>query len=337
MNRILLGLGIVASLSTGQVTYAQGVLDCTPALVRSTATQQSSDSLDWRLAVLVDESTYNELKKDASVSATIYGIPMGANYAEFQKNYATKRSAHNESLTTTQARNVAWTGLDPNGASAYATCVQSQVFSTRGLHMAVKGATATDISIAVNWLPQGRDTATIKPTWIWDDDGSIGKSRAKNKSKSPFPTTLTQGFTVVVLKRPSAQQTFGINFPGYGDSVTLSPLPVPPIKDPVVVREPAIVDSSPPTNSGRCGDFGSWAQLCTTAKPAGWSIVDHEFSLTGDRAGCRWAECQQVSVSPIQVCYRFRMQGHSEECGSHGNTGIHDSTGNIRVIWAHPQ
>ncbi|MGB9254775.1 MAG: carboxypeptidase regulatory-like domain-containing protein [Candidatus Korobacteraceae bacterium] len=89
--------------------------------------------------------------------------------------------------------------------------------------------------------------------------------------------------------------------------------------------------------SGACKDFGAWATLCTPDKPQGWTIVQQNFQLTGDRAGCAWAECQLLGApTNTKVCYRFRMQGHDEECGHSGNTGIHYSKGVLTVVWQHP-
>ena len=88
--------------------------------------------------------------------------------------------------------------------------------------------------------------------------------------------------------------------------------------------------------SGDCGNFGNWATLCSPDKPAGWTIVDQNFQLKGDRAGCAWAECQLAQPpTSTKVCYKFRMQGHSEECGHSGNTGIHNSYGELHVVWQH--
>lgn len=88
--------------------------------------------------------------------------------------------------------------------------------------------------------------------------------------------------------------------------------------------------------SGACKDFGAWATICTPDKPDGWSIVEQHFELIGDRAGCAYAECQPLgTITATKACYRFRTQGHDEECGHSGNTGIHYSQGILTVTWRH--
>jgi hypothetical protein len=96
--------------------------------------------------------------------------------------------------------------------------------------------------------------------------------------------------------------------------------------------------SSDDVASGACADFGAWATVCTPDKPQAWTIVDQHFELTGDRAGCRWANCQPLgTISATKACYRFQTQGHSEECRFlSSNTGIRYSKGVLRVVWQHP-
>lgn len=90
--------------------------------------------------------------------------------------------------------------------------------------------------------------------------------------------------------------------------------------------------------SGACKDFGSWASVCSPAKPSGWTITYEHFELTGDRAGCAYAICEPDGpITDTKVCYHFRTQGHDEECGHSGNTGIHYSKGVLTVVWQHPK
>src|SRR5262245_59962689 len=87
---------------------------CDGALVKSTYRQKSSVGTDWRLAELVDETTYNEIKKGGGVSAKIFGILIGANYNEFQQSFGSLKRVHKEQLRYSQLQNIAWTGIDQN-------------------------------------------------------------------------------------------------------------------------------------------------------------------------------------------------------------------------------
>jgi hypothetical protein len=95
--------------------------------------------------------------------------------------------------------------------------------------------------------------------------------------------------------------------------------------------------SSDDVASGACADYGGWGTVCTPEKPQGWTIISSHFDLTGDRAGCAYARCEPLgTATPTKICYRFQTQGHSEECGHSGNTGIHYSKGVLYVVWQHP-
>jgi hypothetical protein len=87
--------------------------------------------------------------------------------------------------------------------------------------------------------------------------------------------------------------------------------------------------------SGACKDFSGWYSLCSTDKAQGWTIVSQVFQLTGDRSCSGWARCEITTNTPTKVCYRFQMQGHDEECGHSGNTGIHYSRGQLDAVWQH--
>jgi hypothetical protein len=163
---------------------------CDAALVKSTYRLSNNVGLDWRLAELVDEYTYKEIKRDAGANAVIYGVPVGADYHDFQQNISTLKTQHNESLTYSQRLNVAWTGLDPNAPTVYRDCLNNQIFNTHGLHAAVIGATQSDISILLKWDVPGVLSTTIQWT-------GVEPSLLHN-----FPRTKRQGENTIVV-RPS--------------------------------------------------------------------------------------------------------------------------------------
>lgn len=303
---------------------AQGV--CDAALVKSTYNSFSSDHLDWRLATLVTQKEYDDIKQEEGANAVIYGIPVGESYKDYQTHLKEKLSSYHESLTHDQIVNILWTGLDPNSPSAYRDCLNAQIFAARGLHMAVVSATKSDVSVIVSWNPQGSDPSRITPRWTWHGAGAAS-----------LPSALTQGSTTVVLPRPDIQRTLAINYPGFTSSAVLEPLAkLPPLPAPapwVVVTETYKSDNAA---SGACKDYGAWASVCSPDKPEGWTIVSYHFDLTGDRAGCQYAKCDVASPpTPTKICYHFQTQGHDEECGHSGNTGIHYSTGVLTVVWQH--
>lgn len=165
---------------------AQSDESCSDALIVATYSRIDTQGTDYRLAWHVSESAYEEVKRKAGVNATIYGIPVGGNYLQFQKNMREKTANYASSYTHSEATNVKWTGLDPNGANAYTECIKAKKFSQHGLKLAVKSATQNEVSVLVNWTPRGKQT-NARPQWFWDAEGS-----------TRLPKTLVAGEKTVV-------------------------------------------------------------------------------------------------------------------------------------------
>ena len=158
-RRAIVILAISIAVFSGTVRAAV----CDAALVMSTYSSFSSDNLDWRLATLITEKDWSQIKHDQGSNAVIYGVPVGETYSDFESRVHEKTSIYNESLTHNQMLNILWTGLDPSGANAYSDCLRTQLFNGRGLHLAVSSATKTDISLLISWNPQGNDPPAIAP------------------------------------------------------------------------------------------------------------------------------------------------------------------------------
>lgn len=61
-------------------------------------------------------------------------------------------------------------------------------------------------------------------------------------------------------------------------------------------------------------------------------IAEQHFELIGDRACCGYARCEPLgTIAATKACYRASTQGHDEECGLSGKTGIHYSQGVLTV------
>ena len=65
--------------------------------------------------------------------------------------------------------------------------------------------------------------------------------------------------------------------------------------------------------SGIGANWSRWYQVCNGALRPGERIGSTlTFELTGDRRCGAWAECREIVRTPQQVCWQFRLQGHSE-------------------------
>ena len=211
-----IALYIAAAISiSGTCARAEGI--CDAALVKATYNLANSVGLDWRLADLISQSTYDQIKHDAGVNAVVYGVPVGANYDDFRQRIDTLKKEHNESINYSQQLNIAWSGLDPNSINPYRDCLNTQVLNAAGLHAVVTGATDRDISILLRWYVPGKQRTSI------DWQGTTPQLRAL------FPRSLSQGDFTVIVPRPKQQMAVAGNGSGYTTQrIVLEPLPPPP-------------------------------------------------------------------------------------------------------------
>jgi hypothetical protein len=210
----MLRVSIVFSLIATYLLSTSAHASCESALVISTYNSQSDIRSDWRLADLVDQSSYEKIKHDAGAHAVIYGVPVGANYSDYKDAASKLRHDHNESLSRSELVNIAWTGLDPQAPSVYRDCLNTSVFLENGLHAAIVAATETDISVLVKWFVPGQPgSATV----IWNPS-AVGDEQIRKE----FP----QGLTPVRLPRPVKQLSLSGGFNGFATEVmVLEPLP----------------------------------------------------------------------------------------------------------------
>src|SRR5262249_41818821 len=122
---LLLGFSESASAALNLPVSRTIIVDCDKALVKATYNKIDQQYVDWRLAEKVDEGIYNQIKTEAGVNVVIYGVPVGANYGDFQENIKSMKRENQESYTSQTYRNILWTGLDPASVSAYQECLKT--------------------------------------------------------------------------------------------------------------------------------------------------------------------------------------------------------------------
>jgi hypothetical protein len=207
---------VTAALAIGAMLWSSPDANagaCDAALVMSTYRSSSSIALDWRLADLVEESSYREIRNNQGASGTIYGVPVGANYDDFRKTVESLKHQTRQSLSYSQQQNLAWTGLDPNAPSSYQACLRSQ---PGGLKAYVIGATTTDIVVQISWTAPGHPTARIVTS---------------GQNSGLYPEELSYGEVQVRVPRPQQTSSITINSTaprGFAASFVLEPLPPPP-------------------------------------------------------------------------------------------------------------
>ncbi|SAK82343.1 F5/8 type C domain protein [Caballeronia calidae] len=201
-----------------------GVDDCKSALVLSTYARTEDRFHDARMATHVSESEYSDIRRKAGGSAVIYGVPVGANYSDFNQRANARENSSGSSLTNTEAINVMWTGIDQTSQTAYADCLATLAATLPGIHLSVKSASATDVVILAHYVPVGSNPSSLHVKWS-----------AFEYSKTAFPDEIPAGQTLILLKRPSKSLQLVVNASAIGssDGVEINPLPLVVLPTPV--------------------------------------------------------------------------------------------------------
>ena len=277
---------ILIALSIGSASSAFAEGSCDGALVRATYNLSNQVGLDWRLADLVDQATYDQITHSAGASAVIYGVPVGANYSDYKNRVDTLKKQHNEQLTYAQQLNIAWSGLDPNSVNAYRDCLNAQVLNANGLRAAVIGATKSDISILLRWNVPGSPKTSLN----W--------SGATTQLKPLFPNSISQGDVTIVVPRPQQEMSVAANAPGYTtQQIVLEPLPPPaPILTPKLVHFtfPNIV--APDGNGNAVGHVSGINFPLLVDPSKGTTKAPYKFSYDYYNGSGTWRGSQTIFV-----------------------------------------
>lgn len=137
---------------------------CDAALVSDVYSSSERIREDYRLSILVDESMWSQRRREASGSATLYGVPMGASYSEYRQNARSRLERRDESRHYEEARNVAWTGLSGISAQAYRDCLNRLAVGNRVI-LQVEHATEQEVTLQVRWSRDDFGPTPVQLQW----------------------------------------------------------------------------------------------------------------------------------------------------------------------------
>jgi hypothetical protein len=250
--------------------------ECDAALIKAAFNAETKTHNDWRLSLLVTQDNFEYLQKDFAGKATIYGVPYSANYNEYSQKRNQLFQSHLESRTVDEARNLAWSGLDPTAAQAYTICVTTELFNRPGLQAAVVSSTDTDIVVMVNWSVPGKLTANV----TWDPPSIKGKT---------FPILIKQGLTPVTIPRPDKAHSIVVSTPGFSAKpITVGPLPpVAGVSRPSCIETATNIviaantfDRSRNVGVGSFGDFSLGTDVIHDGPPFGIQPNNAQYDIT---------------------------------------------------------
>lgn len=118
-------VGFIMLLVTAGSAWAQSP-DCTRTLIPATVDVRYNETINLSIAWNLSERDYNEAKQKFGANAVIYGVPVGASYADFRKNIKTK--AEEFRLQNFEQRSLAYatSALNDADVKVYRACVASQ-------------------------------------------------------------------------------------------------------------------------------------------------------------------------------------------------------------------
>jgi hypothetical protein len=227
-------------------TLAASLSECNSTLIISTYNKVDVSKSDWRMATFVDKETYSKIKDSAGLSATVYGIPIGADYSQFKENIDRYKTNTNESFSQEQFQNVSWTALGADAAEAYKECIRQK---SRGLYIIPDKASDSDLSFRVAYGVIGGSPNPLPVTW----SGGAAKDAS-------LPRSVSAGEKIIVIDRPVKSSTLAINddaTAGFSDSVILTPLPPPIPSDQKFANKCIITQTDNPGSVIRGKSF-SW-------------------------------------------------------------------------------
>src|SRR5665213_1914559 len=140
-------VSVIFSLSNSFAAHAS--MNCDGALAKDTFSLSERMNVDWRLATLVTKEQYDQRSSAAGANATIYGIPIGASYTDFQSNLQKYYAEHNESMSIGDARTIATATLSENELTAYLSCLNLNRTQFPGLHLYSTHATIGSVVVHV--------------------------------------------------------------------------------------------------------------------------------------------------------------------------------------------
>jgi len=225
MRTKLLALAILVGVNGSIAAQGiSGIQDCDRALIVSTYNRTDQQFIDYRMAEQVDQQAYEEVRRSAGANATIYGVPMGANWGDFRQNIQRYRQSASVSFSVNTFRNVAWTGLGANSLAAYNHCLDTvAILEKRGVRLLILRVTERDVIIKVKYNPQIPSAPSMLPlNWSY-----TGGTQLNLPSEIP-----SAGEYLVIVPRPGPgrEDTLLVNTSaGAADiGVTGLPLPSPP-------------------------------------------------------------------------------------------------------------
>jgi hypothetical protein len=178
---------VLLSFSTVSLAYSQTIFDvpsqCAVTLQKDIYSSIKSTDEDLAFASLVDQHTYDEIKHDASASATIpltAGlVGASANYSDYQKQVTSLYSSLNIHYTKSEAEQMFTSTTSERAFNSFDTCMKTLAASTTGFTAWILSEDVHDVILACHFTAPGSGVKKMKLDIKVVEGGSI-KGRASS-------------------------------------------------------------------------------------------------------------------------------------------------------------
>jgi hypothetical protein len=204
--------------------------DCNKTLITDTINKSTLSISDLSIAFLLNESQWTTLHQQFGADAVIYGIPIGVNYADYQRNLSTVAERYDlhdyERYQTTYASSK----LSTNAVSAYVACVAA---ANNGLAVVAAGVGGKDsyYTVWVRYVPVVNQASSLtgavtQPVNVSDDSLN---TMNQQWSSQHFDQTVDRQFNVVP-KNQKAPASLQVSVGATSKVIELPPLQVPELR-----------------------------------------------------------------------------------------------------------
>jgi len=223
-GRVLTALTVFSIFTIGLVQIASAQTKskfsvCDTALAQDILLDTSSLKSDYRLSTLVTVENYQKLSHDAGANAILYGVPVGATYKDYDESRSKTFASHSESQSIDIARTIYQQSVNPQAKVNYPACLTAVLRSDKGMHLWIESVTATDVALLLSWTPTYGQPTQMAVTW----------TKTTTQRLQNLPTTIGLAQKMVLIPRPVAEYTLGVNSDGGGDAVVIEPV-LPPAR-----------------------------------------------------------------------------------------------------------
>jgi hypothetical protein len=199
--------------------------NCDAALVLQTSSQVTQTSYQLHWLSLVDEESFNQLKRNVDIGATfpVEGIPINgyADYAAFDQARRRYLAQQSYSTSFSDARSALAIYLHPEQLTAWLECKRIQ---THGLTTYIQNPSATSVTVVIGWQPAPEGARPARLAVTVSGGQIVGSTPARIKVNAKV--------TVLVRRAPNEDFRLIVNETNGNTDEAFLPAAMPTVQPP---------------------------------------------------------------------------------------------------------